>query len=89
MLIQLQLLRIILWCQYLSDFLKAFYDHEPQSYLVSIRGYNFDFNAHLSLQAKTLISPAAAKIMQLLKKKNVADMTLFSFTADQLLFSSD
>ena len=53
----------------LLAFLKALYNREPESYLVSIRGYNFDFSGDLTPQTKSLIQPAAEKIMQLLKEE--------------------
>ncbi len=42
--------------------LKALYQREPTGYLVSIRGYNFDFHRHLSPDTEALVEPAAEYI---------------------------
>ena len=42
--------------------LKALYQREPTAYLVSIRGYNFDFHRNLSPDTASLVEPAAEYI---------------------------
>jgi len=49
-------------------FLKSLYSQEPVAYIVSVRGYDFDFQRRLSPQTRALICPAANQILHLLKK---------------------
>lgn len=44
--------------------LKSLYQRDPAGYLVSIRGYDFDFHRDLSHDTKTLIEPAVEYILQ-------------------------
>ncbi|MFH2012453.1 MAG: hydrogenase maturation protease [Pseudomonadota bacterium] len=48
--------------QMLLAFLKKLYDREPNGYLVSIRGYDFDFHCSLSVDTKALVEPAVEYI---------------------------
>jgi hydrogenase maturation protease len=51
----------------LLAFLKAIYQHEPEAYLVSVRGHDFDFKRSFSPETQSLLRPAVEKILQLLK----------------------
>lgn len=44
--------------------LKALYHREPAGYIVSIRGYDFDFHRNLSADTKALVEPAVEYILQ-------------------------
>lgn len=46
--------------------LKTLYHRELIGYIVSIRGYDFDFHRHLSTKTEALITPAVANIIELL-----------------------
>jgi len=50
----------------LLAFLKTLYNHEPEAYLVSVRGYDFDFSQNLSPRTQALLNPAVDRILQLL-----------------------
>ena len=47
-------------------FLKALYQSEPEAYLVSIRGYDFDFTQTLSAKVQALVRPAAEAVLKLM-----------------------
>ena len=51
----------------LLAFLKTLYQHEPESYIVSVRAHDFDFKRDFSPETKSLLRPASDRIMQLLK----------------------
>ena len=44
--------------------LQAIYQSSIEGYLVSIRGYNFDFHRHLSPRTQAQVAPAATYIMK-------------------------
>jgi hydrogenase maturation protease len=50
----------------LMAFLKTLYGSEPRAYLVSIGGSDFDFTRELSPKTRSLVAPAADKILGLL-----------------------
>jgi hydrogenase maturation protease len=47
--------------------LKTLYQHEPESYIVSVRAHNFDFKRGFSPETQSLLNPASNKIIELLK----------------------
>ena len=49
----------------LTAFLKTLYNHQPEAYLVSVRGYDFDFKQSLSPQTQSLLNAAVERIFQL------------------------
>jgi len=51
----------------LLAFLKTLYGHEPEAYLVSVRGYDFDFKQSLSGRTQSLLNPAVNRILELLR----------------------
>ena len=51
----------------LLAFMKVLYDREPPGHVVSIRGYNFDFQRMLSNSTRNLIPEAVEEILKLLK----------------------
>jgi hydrogenase maturation protease len=46
--------------------LKTLYHHELMGYIISVRGYDFDFHRSLSTETEALIAPAVQNIMELL-----------------------
>ena len=54
----------------LLAFLKKLYHREPNGYLVSIRGYDFDFHRNLSVDTKALVEPAVEYIQSRLLSDN-------------------
>ncbi|HPK53827.1 MAG TPA: hydrogenase maturation protease [Smithellaceae bacterium] len=48
-------------------FLQLLYNRDPASYIVSVRGFDFDFKRELSSATSGLIRPAVEKILQLLQ----------------------
>ncbi len=50
----------------LLAFLKTIYNHDPEAFLVSIKGYDFDFKRDFSPETEMLLLPACDKILQLL-----------------------
>lgn len=54
----------------LLAFLKKLYHREPIGYLVSIRGYNFDFSRSLSVDTKALVETAVDYIQTRLLSDN-------------------
>ena len=44
--------------------LQALYQRQPAGYLVSIRGYDFDFHRNLSPHTQSLVEPAVDHILQ-------------------------
>ncbi len=47
--------------------LKALYHQEPTGHLVSLRGYDFDFQRRISAETEALVGPAVEYILRLLK----------------------
>jgi hydrogenase maturation protease len=56
--------------QALLALLKKLYNREPKGYLVSIRGYDFDFHRNLSEATKTLVESAVEYIQSKLHSDN-------------------
>lgn len=50
----------------LLAFLKTLYNREPEAYLVSVRGYDFDFKQGLSSRTQSLLPAAVDRILQTL-----------------------
>lgn len=50
----------------LLAFLKTLYNREPEAYLVSVRGYDFDFKQSLSPRTQSLLPAAVDRILQTL-----------------------
>ena len=48
-------------------FLHVLYKHKPQCYLISIRGYAFDFKRSLTPEVENYVNPAVEKILQITK----------------------
>lgn len=57
----------------LLAFLKDLYNHEPSAYIVSVRGYNFNFQRGLSPQTEKLLESAIFHIEQLLRHGDMED----------------
>jgi len=55
----------------LLGILKAIYDREPVSHLLTIQGCSFEFSRGLSAGTAELVSPAAAMIIELLGPANL------------------
>ena len=52
----------------LLAFLKVLYNREPAGHIVSLKGYDFDFQRMLSESTRMLIPAAVEKILKLLKR---------------------
>jgi Ni,Fe-hydrogenase maturation factor len=52
----------------LLAFIKSMYQHEPEAYLVSIRGHEFDFTRTFSCQVQAVIRPAIDIIVRLMDR---------------------
>ncbi len=50
----------------LLAFLKALYGLEPEAYLVSVRGYDFDFKQRLSPKTQSLLRGVIERIAKIL-----------------------
>ena len=50
----------------LLAFLKTMYQCEPEAYMVSIRGYDFDFKRTFSSRVQALVQPAVDAILKLI-----------------------
>lgn len=48
--------------------LKALYGREPAGFIVSVRGYRFDFARGLSAETQALVQPAAEQIKRLVEE---------------------
>ena len=55
----------------LLAFLKTMYQCEPQAYMVSIRGSDFDFKRTLSSKVQALVQPAVDAIIKVIDKARV------------------
>jgi hydrogenase maturation protease len=53
----------------LLGILKALWDREPLSHLLSIQGYRFEFGRRLSAKTAKLVAPATAMILELLERR--------------------
>ncbi|MFB3926800.1 MAG: hydrogenase maturation protease [Syntrophales bacterium] len=58
----------------------ALHGRAPAGYLVSVRGYDFDFGRGLSARSRELVEPAACKILQLLEDSSRKGETLSTCT---------
>jgi hydrogenase maturation protease len=56
----------------LLAFTKSLYHREPGGYLVSIRGYDFDFHRQLSADTEACVEAAVEHIVQLMKARGFA-----------------